>query len=183
MAIKASYLLLTGAGAVVVYSGVKGKGLSSALRSVISGNKPSSATTANAITPATYGYGVTDTAAAAGVTAPQEAGSTGNAKANQAIGRVLAAAYGWGTGNQWQSLVDLWNQESGWNQYAYNASSGATGIPQSLPYTKMPKAAWLASQGGSASVVAQIGWGLSYIKSRYGSPAAAWAHEVAYGWY
>ncbi len=89
---------------------------------------------------------------------------------------------GW-SGGQFADLVRLWTQESGWNQYAYNAGSGATGIPQALPYTKMPRAAWLPFQGGSANVVAQETWGNDYIIGRYGTPSAAWAHEVAYNWY
>jgi hypothetical protein len=89
----------------------------------------------------------------------------------------------WATGTQWADWVALWDQESGWNQYASNPSSGAYGIPQSLPYTKMPKAAWPASAGGSSSVTSQIQWGISYIAATYGSPSAAWAHEEAVDWY
>ena len=90
--------------------------------------------------------------------------------------------YGWSMG-LWPALRDLWTRESGWSRFAYNASSGATGIPQALPYTKMPRAAWLPSQGGSASAGAQVNWGLSYIAQRYGNPGAAWAHEMQFGWY
>lgn len=89
---------------------------------------------------------------------------------------------GW-SGGEFADLVRLWNQESGWNQFAYNASSGATGIPQALPYTKMPRSAWLPSQGGSANVLAQETWGASYIRGRYGSPSSAWAHEQQFNWY
>jgi len=89
---------------------------------------------------------------------------------------------GW-SGGEFADLVRLWTQESGWNQFAYNASSGATGIPQALPYTKMPRAAWLPSQGGSANVLAQETWGANYIRGRYGSPSNAWAHELAFNWY
>jgi hypothetical protein len=89
---------------------------------------------------------------------------------------------GW-SGGEFQDLVNLWTRESGWNQFAYNASSGATGIPQALPYTKMPRSAWLPSQGGQANVLAQETWGADYIRGRYGSPSAAWAHELAFNWY
>lgn len=103
----------------------------------------------------------------------------GSPAANVALAqRVL----GW-TGGQFQDLVNLWTRESGWNQFAYNASSGATGIPQSLPYTKMPRAAWLPFQGGQANVLAQETWGDSYIRSVYGTPSNAWAHELSHGWY
>jgi hypothetical protein len=75
----------------------------------------------------------------------------------------------------------LWNQESGWSNTARNKSSGAYGIPQALPPSKMGAAA----NPPQSSYIAQINWGLGYIKNRpgYGSPAAAWAHEVAHGWY
>lgn len=102
---------------------------------------------------------------------------------NQQIGKLAAAAYGWGSGPNWDDLVKLWNQESGWNNTAENPSSGAYGIPQALPYSKMPQAAWPPRYGGRADPTAQIQWGLAYIKSRYGSPQAAWAHETANNWY
>jgi hypothetical protein len=105
-----------------------------------------------------------------------------DAAAAQRYAQSRLSAYGWAA-NQMIPLMALWNQESGWNRFAYNASSGATGIPQALPFSKMPKAAWLPSQGGQASAGAQIDWGLGYIKGRYGSPAAAEAHEQAFNWY
>lgn len=86
------------------------------------------------------------------------------------------AAHGLSPGD-WPLLVKLWNKESGWNPKATNPGSGAYGIPQALPPTKMSKAA----QEGDP--YAQISWGLGYIKQRYGSIAAAWAHEVHFGWY
>ena len=125
-------------------------------------------------------------AAANAATANQAPGvtpGTGTPGANQNTGKLLAAAYGWSSGTQWDSLVKLWNQESGWNNHAENPSSGAYGIPQALPYNKMPKAAWPERYGGRSDPTAQISWGLGYIKSRYGSPEAAWAHEVQYNWY
>src|SRR5262249_27562945 len=65
------------------------------------------------------------------------------------------------------------------NRLARNPTSGAYGIPQALPPSKMGAAA----NPPISSAVAQINWGLGYIKSRYGSPEAAWAHELAYHWY
>lgn len=107
----------------------------------------------------------------------------GTPSKNMAIGKQLAAKYGWSSGTMWNDLVKLWNQESGWNNKAMNPSSQAYGIPQSLPWTKMPKSAWPPSAGGTANAGAQIGWGLNYIKGRYGDPSGAWAHEQAYNWY
>lgn len=84
--------------------------------------------------------------------------------------------YGWGQ-DQMASLIPLWNGESGWNNMAYNSSSGATGIPQSLPYSKMPQPAWLPFQGGHADMKSQVNWGLGYIhgSTSYGSPSVAYS--------
>jgi len=97
----------------------------------------------------------------------------------QGIAAQMLRSFGWDMG-QFGPLVALWNRESGWNRFARNPTSGAYGIPQALPPTKMPFAAQAA---GGSSAAAQIAWGLSYIKGRYGSPAMAWAHELQFGWY
>ena len=87
----------------------------------------------------------------------------------QQYAQLMLKAYGWGPA-QWPALKALWMGESGWNPLAHNASSGAHGIPQSLPASKM------ASEGSDylTNPQTQIRWGLKYIKSRYGSPAAAY---------
>ena len=72
--------------------------------------------------------------------------------------------------DQWACLVNLWNRESGWRTTAGNVSSGAYGIPQSLPASKM--SAFGADYLTSAQT--QIAWGLNYIKGRYGTPCGAW---------
>ena len=115
------------------------------------------------------------------------------AASNQNIGKMLAASYGWSAGAEWDDLVSLWDRESGWDNTIWNGgshaatqpagSSGAYGIAQSLPYTKYPKAGWPPGYGGSADPTSQISWGLAYIKSTYGTPGAAWAHETSAGWY
>lgn len=78
-----------------------------------------------------------------------------------------------------QCLVNLWERESGWNPNSHNKSSGAHGIPQSLPASKM------ASEGADyyTNGYTQIRWGLKYIKGRYGSPANAWSHFQSKNWY
>jgi len=88
------------------------------------------------------------------------------------------AARGWGE-DQYNCLVSLWQKESGWNVAAMNKSSGAYGIPQSLPGSKMGSAGsdWETNAG------TQIEWGLGYITDRYGSPCGAWAKSQASGWY
>ena len=97
----------------------------------------------------------------------------------QAIARdLMLAQYGWG-GDQFGCLVSLWARESGWNVNAYNSSSGATGIPQALPGSKMASAGadWLTNPA------TQITWGLGYIAGRYGTPCGAWDHSESAGWY
>lgn len=86
--------------------------------------------------------------------------------------------YGWSE-YDFECLVKLWNKESGWNPNAHNKSSGAHGIPQSLPASKM------ASEGNDyyTNGYTQIRWGLKYIKNRYGTPAKAWQHSQNTGWY
>jgi len=87
-------------------------------------------------------------------------------------------SYGWGAA-QWPCLAWLWERESSWNYRARNASSGAYGIPQALPGSKMSTAGadWLTN------FRTQVTWGLTYIADRYGTPCAAWAHSEKYGWY
>jgi len=91
---------------------------------------------------------------------------------------LVLNTYGWSE-YDFECLVKLWNRESGWNPNAHNKSSGAHGIPQSLPASKM------ASEGADyyTNGYTQIRWGLKYIKGRYGSPSAAWAHSQSKGWY
>ena len=76
-------------------------------------------------------------------------------------------------------LDKLWAKESGWNHRAENTSSGAYGIPQALPGSKMSS----AGDDWRTSPATQIEWGLSYIKGRYGTPCDAWAHSQDVGWY
>lgn len=96
----------------------------------------------------------------------------GTATSNLAIGRQMAAAYGW-TGAEWTALRNLWQRESNWNHRARNPSSGAYGIPQALPASKLAAAGpdWMTNPA------TQISWGLKYIKDRpdYGRPSKAWA--------
>jgi hypothetical protein len=94
----------------------------------------------------------------------------------RSIARAMLAARGWG--GQMSCLDPLWSRESGWSTTAGNAS-GAYGIPQALPGSKM------ASAGADwrTNPRTQIAWGLSYIASTYGSPCAAWSHSQSSGWY
>ena len=91
---------------------------------------------------------------------------------------LVINTYGWSE-YDFECLVKLWDRESGWNPNSHNKSSGAHGIPQSLPASKM------ASEGADyyTNGYTQIRWGLKYIKGRYGSPANAWSHFQSKNWY
>lgn len=104
--------------------------------------------------------------------------TTGTAADAQAYAKQKCIEYGW-TENDFNCLVKLWNKESKWNVTASNRSSGAYGIPQALPASKM------ASAGSDyrTNYKTQVNWGLGYIKGRYGSPSSAWNHSVQRGWY
>ena len=105
--------------------------------------------------------------------------ATGTKAEYQAYAKNLCInTYGW-TENDFNCLVKLWERESNWNPNAHNKSSGAHGICQALPASKM------ASEGSDymTNYKTQIRWGLKYIKNRYGTPTNAWAHSQQKGWY
>jgi hypothetical protein len=96
----------------------------------------------------------------------------------QAIARQMLKARGMGD-DQFSCLVALWNRESGWRVNAYNAGSGAYGIPQALPGSKMAT----AGSDWETNPATQITWGLGYVIGRYGTPCGAWNHSQSTGWY
>ena len=96
----------------------------------------------------------------------------------QAFAYSQFASRGWGD-DQFGCLVALWNRESGWNYQAYNRSSGAYGIPQALPGSKMGS----AGADWQSNAATQVMWGLGYIQGRYGTPCGAWGHSQSTGWY
>jgi hypothetical protein len=100
-----------------------------------------------------------------------------SAQENQAYAKKMNALKGWG--GCWGSLLTMWNHESGWNEHATNPGSGAYGIPQALPGSKM------ASAGADwrNNAMTQIAWGLAYVGSRYGDPCKAWGFWQAHHWY
>ncbi len=120
-------------------------------------------------------------AAAAAEAARMESLAGGNTvDGARATARSMAASqYGWGE-DQFSCLDRLWQKESGWSYSALNSSSGATGIPQALPGSKMAS----AGTDWATNATTQISWGLGYIKaSSYGTPCAAWSHSQSVGWY
>ena len=88
-----------------------------------------------------------------------------------------AKQYGNYDDTQMNCLINLWNRESGWNPNSYNKKSGACGIPQALPCSKISKSE------GSNDWKAQIRWGIKYVNARYKTPCGAWNHFTKKGWY
>lgn len=95
------------------------------------------------------------------------------------IGQQIAAnKFGW-TGSEWTCYDKLIMSESKWDPHATNPTSGAYGIPQSLPGNKM------ASVGADwrTNPATQIQWGLNYVKQVYGTPCSAWSFKQGHNWY
>lgn len=84
-----------------------------------------------------------------------------------------------GSETQYLCLEKLWTKESNWRWDSYNKSSGAYGIPQALPGSKM------STEGADwkTNPYTQIRWGLKYIAGRYGTPCSAWSHFLRVRWY
>ncbi len=101
-----------------------------------------------------------------------------NPKSAQAIAYRMLPQFGFNAASQFSCLDNIWTRESNWNYQAYNAS-GAYGIPQALPGSKMAT----AGADWQTNPATQIRWGLGYIKGRYGSPCNAWAFWEGHSWY
>lgn len=148
-----------GAGTVFLFASVKGKSVLSTLQSVIRGQNPAGAASSP---------GAAAASASSASAAPGPGGTP--PAANLALGQLMAAAYGWGAGQQWAYLKSGWQEESGWRTNAANVPSdpynNAYGIPQANPGTKMAA----AGAGWKTDPATQIRWGLEYIKQTYGSP-------------
>ena len=99
-------------------------------------------------------------------------------QAPRRIASAMMAGFGWPR-REFRYLNRLWQCESGWNPHAANPYSGAYGIPQAYPASKLGT----AGPDWRWSARTQIRWGLRYIAGRYGRPSGAWSHEAGYGWY
>jgi hypothetical protein len=97
---------------------------------------------------------------------------------NRKTGCAIMVSEGFGI-DQFPCLDRLWTKESGWNHKAYNSGSGAYGIPQALPGSKMGSVA----DDWKTNPATQIKWGLGYIEGRYNTPCGAWQHSQSTGWY
>ncbi|KQX82302.1 MULTISPECIES: transglycosylase SLT domain-containing protein [Streptomyces] len=121
--------------------------------------------------------GIAVAAATAGMAlsaAPAHAATTSSAAQAQAIAHKMIP-----NAAQYKAFSNIVKHESGWNVTATNASSGAYGLVQALPASKMAS----AGSDWKSNAKTQIKWGLDYMNSRYGSPVAAWNFWQANGWY
>lgn len=96
---------------------------------------------------------------------------------------TVSGARGWARAHlspaQYQCLSNVVTRESGWNHRATNPSSGAYGLFQALPGSKMSS----AGSDWATNPLTQLRWGLSYMNSRYGSPCGAWDFWTKNRWY
>jgi hypothetical protein len=122
---------------------------------------------------------VTPAAVVASGVMAASAGSGRHVYARRLSRKIMRNHYPWHVWHQYRYLSRLWQRESSWNHYAHNPYTGAYGIPQAVPGSKMST----AGPRWRRSCRTQITWGLRYIHGRYGTPRGAWRHETRYGWY
>jgi LysM repeat protein len=82
-------------------------------------------------------------------------------------------------GSQYSCIASVINVESGWQVEISNRFSGAYGIPQALPGSKMAS----AGADWATNGYTQLRWMKSYVDGQYGGACGAWAHEQSAGWY
>ncbi|MFJ9705854.1 transglycosylase SLT domain-containing protein [Streptomyces sp. NPDC101234] len=126
---------------------------------------PKKVLTAAAVAAATAGMALS--------AAPAQAATTSASSAQAIAHKMIPDAA------QFNAFSKIVSHESGWNPSATNSSSGAYGLVQALPASKMSS----AGSDWKTNPATQIKWGLDYMNSRYGSPTAAWSFWQANGWY
>jgi hypothetical protein len=117
-------------------------------------------------------------ASKSGVSVGEIPASCNEYSGSREVGCALMLRAGFGI-DQFPCLDKLWKKESGWNPHAENRGSGAYGIPQALPGSKMAS----AGDDWEDSAATQVTWGLDYIEGRYNDPCGAWDHSESTGWY
>ncbi|WP_028813089.1 hypothetical protein [Streptomyces flavidovirens] len=105
--------------------------------------------------------------------------SSFSAQGSYTVAEVQAMARQMVPGDQFQCFSNIVNHESTWNYRASNPSSGAYGLVQALPGSKMSS----AGADWQTNPATQIKWGLNYMDERYGSPCGAWSFWQANHWY
>lgn len=184
-------------GGVMAWSGIENQTIANTLKSVLSGEVPTAGAGADiSVAPSSAAASDTESGNASSEINASTPGGGTNAQ-NAALGKLLAAGYGWATGVQWTALNNVAMRESGWNNQIYNGGqvggayepNKAYGIAQALGHGPdgAPYPAGNAGNppgaGGTSSATAQIAWMLSYIKGTYGTPEGAWNSEQTKGSY
>lgn len=179
------------AGSLLLYAGIKGYSIPVALQAIIQGKAPSAGQT----NPPKYA--ITDTSAASSSSSSTGSQATVSGGSAQAILQKTASRFGWGSGQEWQSLQSVEMAEAGFSTTARNPTSGAFGLAQALGHGNSNTAApdgtneyggfglsdAQARAANSGDAGAQALWMCNYIAATYGDPNAAWAHEQANHWY
>lgn len=168
-------ILVTSIGGLLLWSGIKGVKVSEAVRSLLMGKDPHQLDIANPLDTVP-----TTTAGFGGGDFPTKGSTSAMAKKNRAIARLIASAHGWGAGPEWVALNNLVNAEdASWDPHAENPS-GAYGIPQALPGSKMAA----AGSDWRDNPATQLHWMIDmYIPQRYGTPSKAWQYHLAHNSY
>lgn len=184
-------------GVIILISGLTNKRISEVIRGFLKGQAPEAQVVADTSTT----VGDAGSVGSGGEHSGTSTGAGGTPSLNRAMGKLLAAPFGWAAGEQWTALDRLLTRESGWQNDIENPSSGAFGIGQALGHGVSGAGAMVHVRypgGGTAyhmvneypnllansgNAQAQILWTYNYIRQRYGNPVNAWAHEEANSWY
>lgn len=168
------------AGVLLLWAGITGKDIPQALQALVQGKSPKTAAVTEPIT------GSSGSSSGSGTTAPADSGAPGSVngcsaaatRTNKATGKLMASAYGWGSGQEWNALNGVVMLESGWCNTAQNPGSTAYGIGQFLDST------WSGvGYTKTSDPVVQIAAMLAYIKKDYGTPENAYSFHIAHGYY
>jgi hypothetical protein len=163
------------AGGILVWSGVKGFSVSGVFRDLISGKQPAKLQQTTQVTTSGLFGGLLGGLNPTKLVSTTTGGVGGTNAQNKALAQRMAAQYGWNTGPEWDAINAIVMAESGWSDTIKNPTSDASGIAQNI------SGFGPGYQSGNAPQ--QIAWLFQYIKSRYGTPTAAWQFHLAHGWY
>jgi hypothetical protein len=172
-------LTAAGAGALFAYTAIRGKSITASVQALVQGKSPAALPAANQITDTTAQLASTTPGGASSPSSSSGGGSqVANTGSNESILKATAATFGW-TGAEWTALYNVEMAEAGFSLTATNPSSGAYGMAQ---FINGPSE--YAQYGGNSTTAAGQSIAMcNYIKGRYRTPSAAWAHEQAYHWY
>lgn len=195
MPVDGPSIAVASAGVLFLYAGIKGKSVLATFQSVLTGKSPETVPASNAISGSSSAVNqTTGNQSAIGLASGGTVSGTSSIQ-NMGLAQLVASTYGWGSGQEFADLTHLINQESGGNPNARNPS-GAYGIAQALGHGTASTAGSAANEYGgygvpdatcraanSGDAQAQLIWMMAYIKTTYGDPVRAWAHEQSNNWY